>query len=254
MFPFFRSLGILPECQDFSSIIENDPATTSANSPRTTECNRLRPMDRCTFTFLAWSQTWSSFSMATITYSPASPCLEVQRLERCRKRDYHWKLRWKNCWVSQPPPWRLRLVFLSSLSGEHGGCDVCIFFNFPFLFNTLVETFIIILWILCQIKLQLCLGFPDLISAPGSIPVTKEKYTLKISVRLQVTWNSAIRGFQIYCLFKCTYSRILHISHSQRRVSRMARIFKKGPLQLPWPIKTDVQQLHGYSANIHSKK
>ena len=95
-----------------------------------------------------------------------SPCLEVQRLERCGRRDHHWKLRQKI--LLSALAFSVSVVTSSHASFIKGGY-VCL--NLPFLANVPVKALLVIC-IPCQIQFQLWLSFPDPIPThPGSMPI-----------------------------------------------------------------------------------
>ena len=60
MFPFFQSLGTLPDSYDFSNMMESGSAPTSTFSFRTLGWISSGPMDLSTFSFMRRSQTCST--------------------------------------------------------------------------------------------------------------------------------------------------------------------------------------------------
>jgi len=55
MFCFFQSLGVSPDCDYFSNMMDNGLLTTLAKSLRTLECISSGPLDLCIVRFLRWS-------------------------------------------------------------------------------------------------------------------------------------------------------------------------------------------------------
>ena len=165
MFPLLQSPMTLPDCHEFSSMMESGLPMTSDNSLRTLGCILSGPSDVCMFRFLRWSWTWLSLTVgrAFPLWTPSCNPLNGEGAKRGAASEE---------WVKEVADY-LSLLFICwfevAILVHWWGYT---FFDLAFLADIPVEALLTIPRIPCRIQLQLHLSFPDTIPAQlGSIPI-----------------------------------------------------------------------------------
>lgn len=161
VFPLFQSPGILPDCYEFSSIMESGLATPAANSLRALGCicgsYRLKYIQISqVITHLIFYLQWEG--LCSSTHHRA-----VHPLKMCGKRVCHWRLKQKSYWVPLPP-YLLLPVFQHCYQGLT---------PLTFLVNGPVEALHFALCLPWQVQFRLHLGHlytTELYTLPGDPP------------------------------------------------------------------------------------
>lgn len=149
IFPFSQSLGIFHDCHDFSDMMENGLANTSANIRKTLGYLSWGSMDLCMFMLLRWSWTRSYPTMGGDFILPV-PALKSGGLRNAGRM-----ITIKN-WGKEIAEYH-QLFCLT----YH---RACIFFNLPFSANVSVKAILIFLCIPCPIQYgSICHNFTSMV-------------------------------------------------------------------------------------------